>query len=199
MSISVTFRLSIQYWYYIRTDLCGGSHVFHMDYAIGEICTLLMPGAAAPRHPLLQDETGGDAPCIGRRVPLPRRGRCVVCVSLPRVALRPRRRGLRSTRGYMPAPRWGVEAACTSFCLCLSLCSLCPTRRAMLVAGELPSLFLAQRSFTLPPSPCTLVPTGQLPLVGPPSAAHTPLFSRRILGQMWPWRCHRWRGSRIAS
>lgn len=26
---------------------------------------------------------------------------------LPRVALRPRGRGLRSTRGYIPAPRWG--------------------------------------------------------------------------------------------
>ncbi|GDY00332.1 hypothetical protein LBMAG48_27350 [Phycisphaerae bacterium] len=41
-------------------------------------------------------------------VPLPRRGRCLLCVSLPRVALRSLVSDLRCTRGYIPAPRWGL-------------------------------------------------------------------------------------------
>jgi hypothetical protein len=55
--------------------------------------------------------------------PLPLRGRREITTLLPRVALRPRRRGLRSTRGYMPGPlrgRMRPPAAYTLMVNCLS-------------------------------------------------------------------------------
>ena len=59
-------------------------------------------------------------------------GSCV-----PRVPLRPPVGGLRSTRGYTPAPRWGENQ-------CLPLCALCPRRVGAVGGGEMPLPCLAQ-------------------------------------------------------
>jgi hypothetical protein len=45
-----------------------------------------------------------------QEIPLPLRGSIGRGAHFPRVALRPRGRGLRSTRGYIPSPRRGEDA-----------------------------------------------------------------------------------------